>query len=157
MSHNLDDECHKLQDRMKVNFVFAPSDHCTRHFDGNPQGPLLGSPSCGPAAAAPVAPEAPLAPTSSFAPVLLVFVLSTFAPAPASAPGFSVSSEDSHWKALFTVSKNVRPWIVANSSSSAEGWRDPSPEAKVPAPQGEPPWTSVRSDIWAVETSAISS
>lgn len=40
--------------------------------------------------------------------------------------------------------------MVANSSSRGEGWREPSLEAKVPAPHGEPPWTWLRSAIWAV-------
>ena len=37
-----------------------------------------------------------------------------------------------------TVSQKCFPWISAISSSSGEGWREPSPAAKVPAPQGEP-------------------
>jgi len=34
-------------------------------------------------------------------------------------------------------------------SSRGVGWREPSPAEKVPAPQGEPPWTSSRFASWA--------
>ena len=34
-----------------------------------------------------------------------------------------------------------RAWCLANASSSSLGWREPSPPANVPAPQGLPPRT----------------
>ena len=39
---------------------------------------------------------------------------------------------------LLTVLANAFPWMVAISSSSFVGMRDPSDAANVPAPQGEP-------------------
>lgn len=43
----------------------------------------------------------------------------------------------SHAKLTFlTVSPNFSPWMVATSSSRADGVRDPSEPAKVPAPLG---------------------
>ncbi len=39
---------------------------------------------------------------------------------------------------LLTVSQKCLPCNSAISSSSGEGWREPSADAKVPAPHGEP-------------------
>ena len=41
-----------------------------------------------------------------------------------------------------TLAKLV-PCVTAMPSSSSDGMREPSPLAMVPAPYGEPPWTSV--------------
>lgn len=119
-------------------------------FLGNPQGPLSGLSSVSgfvfvlfwarvsffPSAAAvavPVPAAGAAAVSSFFSPLAL--------PSSHAAPKLT----------LLTWSQNPLPWAVASSISRALGWRLPSPDAKVPAPQGEPPRTSSRALwIWKV-------
>jgi len=61
---------------------------------------------------------------------------SDFAPPPLDVPLEGPSSQKLTLEMAFPKDS---PCVVAISSSKAVGWRDPSAEAKVPAPHGEPP------------------
>lgn len=93
-----------------------------------------------PAAAVPV----PEFPTGALAPSVLSFDAVACPPDPAAGlaatPSWPASHSFLYWD---TVSQNVFPCTVATFNSSSVGILDPSVPANVPAPQGEPPWTSV--------------
>jgi hypothetical protein len=58
-------------------------------------------------------------------------------------PAKSFTLENNNWYnqallSLETILVNDEPWFSATSSSSFDGWREPSPPAKVREPQGGP-------------------
>ena len=107
------------------------------HLLGNPQGPSLSFSSFF------------FSPPFSFFTVFVfcswVFFVVVAPFSAALTSSFTPSLPCSHAKLTdATFLPNCSPWMVASSSSRGVGWREPSAPAKVPAPHGEPPWTSER-------------
>lgn len=113
--------------------------HKMTQFLGKPQGPLSSSLSVVAAAGCACAGFFVVAAAAGAE----AEVVASFFAAPA---GFESALPSSHAKlTLLTISQKLLPWTWASSSSLAEGCREPSPAAKVPAPQGLPPRTSLKS------------
>lgn len=117
-----------------------PDSYKIAHLLGKPHGPSLSFSSLA------------VAPFSFFVVVVPSWVFFAVAPFPlpfsaaaVTSPSLAPSLPCSHAKETVEIFlPNCSPWMVASSNSRGVGWREPSAPANVPAPQGEPPWTSFR-------------
>ena len=66
---------------------------------------------------------------------------------PASSMPAEAQCSQRHAASFLATPAKCLPWCSASASSCVEGWREPSPPAKVEAPHGVPPCTSSRENM----------